>query len=78
MVGAGTLHDSSAESLWTPEYVYPDAKQLYGEYRVNVLHKPEYPLLVIVSGSGQLELGRAIFRNADYARRGHHNLGRQR
>jgi riboflavin biosynthesis pyrimidine reductase len=62
MVGAGTLHDISAKSLWTPEYVYPDAKRLYAEYRVNALHKPEYPLLVIVSGSGQLELDRAIFR----------------
>ena len=62
MVGAGTLHDVSAESLWTPEYVYPDAKRLYSEYRANTLHKPEYPLLVIVSGSGQLELERAIFR----------------
>ena len=27
-----------------------------------MLHKPEYPLVVIVSGSGRLELGRAIFR----------------
>ena len=62
MVGAGTLHDVSAKSLWTPEYVYPDAKRFYAEYRVNALHKPEYPLLVIVSGSGQLELERAIFR----------------
>jgi riboflavin biosynthesis pyrimidine reductase len=62
MVGAGTLNDVSAKSLWTPEYVYPDAKRLYAEYRVNALHKPEYPLLVIVSGSGQLELERAIFR----------------
>ena len=62
MVGAGTLHDVSAKSLWTPEYVYPDAKHLYEEYRVNVQHKPRYPLLVIVSGSGQLELKRAIFR----------------
>jgi riboflavin biosynthesis pyrimidine reductase len=62
MVGAGTLHDVSAKSLWTPEYVYPDAKRLYAEYRINALHKPEYPLLVIVSGSGQLELERAIFR----------------
>jgi len=62
MVGAGTLHDVSAKSLWTPEYVYPDAKHLYEEYRVNALHKPEYPLLVIVSGSGRLELERAIFR----------------
>ena len=62
MLGAGTLRDVSAKSLWTPEYVYPDAKGLYAEYRVNALHKPEYPLLVIVSGSGQLELERAIFR----------------
>jgi len=62
MVGAGTLRDISAKSLWTPEYVYPDAKRFYAEYRVNALHKPEYPLLVIVSGSGQLELERAIFR----------------
>jgi riboflavin biosynthesis pyrimidine reductase len=62
MVGAGTLHEASAESLWTPEYVYPDAKRLYTEYRVNTLHKPEYPLLVIVSGGGQLELEQAIFR----------------
>ncbi len=33
-----------------------------GEYRVRAQHKPEYPLLVIVSGTGQLELNRAIFR----------------
>jgi riboflavin biosynthesis pyrimidine reductase len=62
VVGAGTLRDVSAKSLWTPEYVYPDAKQLYAEFRVRAQHKPEYPLLVIVSGSGQLELERAIFR----------------
>ena len=62
MVGAGTLQDAGASSLWTPEYVYPDAKRLYAEYRVSSLHKPEYPLLVIVSGSGKLELERAVFR----------------
>jgi riboflavin biosynthesis pyrimidine reductase len=62
VVGAGTLRDVSAKSLWTPEYVYPDAKRLYTEYRLNALRKPEYPLLAIVSGSGQLELERAIFR----------------
>jgi riboflavin biosynthesis pyrimidine reductase len=62
MVGAGTLLDAGANSLWTPEFVYPDAKRLYAEYRINAQHKPEYPLLVIVSGSGQLELERAIFR----------------
>ena len=62
MVGAGTLHDVSPESLWTPEYVYPDAQRFYAEYRANTLHKPENPLLVIVSGSGQLGLERAIFQ----------------
>ena len=62
IVGAGTLHDISAKSLWTPEYTYPDAKHLYAEYRASGLHKPEYPLLAIVSGSGQLELERAIFQ----------------
>jgi riboflavin biosynthesis pyrimidine reductase len=62
MIGAGTLHDVSPEGLWIPEYAYPSGKHLYTEYRVNVLHKPEYPLVVIVSGSGKLELNRAIFR----------------
>jgi riboflavin biosynthesis pyrimidine reductase len=62
VVGAGTLRNLSAKSLWTPEYVYPDAKHLYAEYRVASQQKTEYPLLVIVSGSGQLELERAIFR----------------
>ena len=62
VVGAGTLRDVSAKSLWTPEGVYPDAKDSYAEYRAIVQHKPEYPLLVIVSGSGMLELERAIFR----------------
>jgi riboflavin biosynthesis pyrimidine reductase len=62
MIGAGTLNDVSAKSLWTPGYVYPDAKDLYEEYRVNAQHKPRYPLLVVVSGSGRLELKRAIFR----------------
>ena len=64
MVGAGTLQDVGAKSLWTPEYVYPDAKNVYSEYRLNALHKPGYPLLVIVSGSGRLELERAVFRTA--------------
>src|ERR1700722_12190968 len=62
MVGAGTLQDAGASSLWTPEYVCPDAKRLYAEYRINVQHKPEHPLLVVVSGSGKLELERAVFR----------------
>jgi riboflavin biosynthesis pyrimidine reductase len=62
MVGARSIHDVSPKDLWIPEYTYPDAKRLYTEYRVNVMHKAKYPLVVIVSGSGRLELGRAIFR----------------
>jgi len=62
IVGSGTVNDASPEALWTPEYTYPDAKLLFREYRVDVLHKPEYPILVVVSGSGRLELERAIFR----------------
>ncbi len=62
IVGSRTVHDASPEALWTPEYTYPDAKLLFREYRVNVLRKPEYPVLVVVSGSGKLELERAIFR----------------
>ena len=65
MVGARTVHDTGPQSLWTPESIYPDAKHLYAEYRVNVLHKPQRPLLVVVSGSGKLELGRAIFRTPE-------------
>jgi riboflavin biosynthesis pyrimidine reductase len=30
-----------------------------------VLHKPKYPLVVVVSGSGTLELGRAVFRTPE-------------
>ena len=64
MVGARTVHDVSPEGLWIPEYTYPEAKHLYLDYRVNMLRKPGYPLVVIVSGSGRLELERAVFRTA--------------
>jgi riboflavin biosynthesis pyrimidine reductase len=62
IVGARTVEAVSPESLWTPGDTYPDAKALYAEYRFNVLQKPEYPLVVIVTGTGKLELDRAIFR----------------
>jgi riboflavin biosynthesis pyrimidine reductase len=62
IVGAQTVRDVGIKSLWIPEDSYPDAKHLYAEYRVNTLHKPEYPLLVVVSGTGRLGLERAIFR----------------
>lgn len=64
MVGARTVEEAGKQSLWTPEYTYPDAKQLYADYRVNVLHRPECPILVVISGSGNLNLDRAIFRTS--------------
>jgi riboflavin biosynthesis pyrimidine reductase len=65
IVGAHTIHDVGPESLWIPEYTYPEGKRLYSDYRVNVLHKREYPLVVIVSGSGRLDLKRSVFRTAE-------------
>jgi riboflavin biosynthesis pyrimidine reductase len=65
VVGAGTFHDVNANDLWTPSAICPEAKDLYRQYRVAVLHKPEQPLLVIVSGRGELELDRAIFRTPE-------------
>ena len=62
IVGARTVHNVAPQSLWTPEYTFPDEKHAYSEYRMKALHKQEYPLLVVVSGSGKLELDRAIFR----------------
>lgn len=62
MVGSRTVRNVSAKSLWTPEYVYPDAKNLYARYRADALYKQAYPILVVVSGSGRLDLKRAIFR----------------
>jgi riboflavin biosynthesis pyrimidine reductase len=65
IVGAHTIHDVGAESRWIPEYTYPEAKALYRDYRVNVLHKREYPLVVVISGSGRLDLKRAVFRTPE-------------
>jgi riboflavin biosynthesis pyrimidine reductase len=62
MVGAGTLREVDPGYLWSPEHAYPKAKQHYAKYRQSVLNKPELPWNVIVSGSGALDLQRAVFR----------------
>jgi len=63
IVGARTVHDAGAKSLWTPEYTYPDAKLFYTEYRLNTL-KSAIPLFVVVSGSGRLDLENAVFHSS--------------
>jgi riboflavin biosynthesis pyrimidine reductase len=62
IVGAGTLREVAPTHLWLAECVYPEAKDLYARYRQGVLNKLVPPLNVIVSGSGTLDLQKAVFR----------------
>src|SRR5580658_956876 len=61
VVGSGTLRAAGPQASWLPEAVYPAAKDLYRTYRTEVLRKPEYPLVVIVTGTGELDLASAVF-----------------
>ena len=61
MVGSGTLQASGPQGSWLPESVYPAAKDLYQRYRTEVLRKLEYPLVVIVAGTGRLDFTSAVF-----------------
>jgi riboflavin biosynthesis pyrimidine reductase len=61
MVGAGTLQSTGPQGSWLPEAVYPAAKDLYRNYRTEVLGKSEYPLVVVVTGTGDLDLAGAVF-----------------
>jgi riboflavin biosynthesis pyrimidine reductase len=65
IVGAATLAEVSQSHLFAAEYIYRAASDAYGLYRRQILHKPRYPLTVIVSGTGNVDLGRAIFRTPD-------------
>ncbi|HEY4361402.1 MAG TPA: dihydrofolate reductase family protein [Bryobacteraceae bacterium] len=61
MVGAGTLQQTAPEHLFIAESVYPDARELYACYRSQGLRKTAPPLQVVVSGSGRIDLTRAVF-----------------
>ena len=61
MVGSGTLQAAGPKGSWLPESVCPAAKDRYRSYRTEVLGKPEYPLVVIVTGTGGLDLASAVF-----------------
>jgi riboflavin biosynthesis pyrimidine reductase len=61
VVGSATLEAAGPHGSWLPEAVYPAAKDLYRTYRTEVLRKPEYPLVVIVTGTGELDLASAVF-----------------
>ena len=61
VVGARTLREVAPGHLWLAEHVYPETREEYARYRQD-LNKPEAPLNVIVSGSGAVDLQRAVFR----------------
>lgn len=61
LVGSGTLQAVGPKGTWLPESVYPAAEDLYRKYRTEVLRKPEYPLVVVVTGTGGLDLSSAVF-----------------
>ena len=65
IVGAGTLHEVSRSHLFAAECIHRAASELYARYRYEVLRKPRYPVNVIVSGSGRIDLERAIFHTPD-------------
>jgi riboflavin biosynthesis pyrimidine reductase len=67
MAGSGTLHATAPEHLWIPECIYPQAAELYRDFRRNVLEKPAYPRTVIVSASGAVDLERTAFRTPSIA-----------
>ena len=61
LVGSGTLQAVGPQGTWLPESVCPAAKDLYRIYRTEALRKPEYPLVVVVTGTGGLDLAGAVF-----------------
>jgi len=62
MVGSGTLHQTAPEHLFVAGCVFPGARDLYSRYRSEALKKTAPPLQVVVSGTGRVDLTRAIFR----------------
>jgi riboflavin biosynthesis pyrimidine reductase len=65
IIGSGSFRAAGSMGLWTPEFVYPSAKNLYRQYRGKVLKKPKYPLVVVVSRAGNLDLQSATFHAPD-------------
>src|SRR5665213_2712472 len=63
IVGSGTLREVAPGHLWLAEYVYPEASERYARYRQGKLNKLVPPLNLIVSGSGAVDLQRAIFHS---------------
>ena len=61
IVGAGTLHEGQGQAR-TAQNIYPPLASSYSELRAN-LGKQSPPLLVIVSGSGELDSSMPLFHD---------------
>ncbi len=59
LFGSGSLHAAHAH-LRIPEFVYPQAKQLFAQLRAN-LGKPSLPLNVVLTASGDINLDEPTF-----------------
>ena len=62
MVGSNTLHQTAPAHLFVADSVFPGARGLYLRFRREVLKKTAPPLQVVVTGSGRVDLTRAIFQ----------------
>jgi riboflavin biosynthesis pyrimidine reductase len=60
MVGVGTLRDDPGH-VWTPEFIYPSLGQEFMDLRRHLSKPHRYPLNVLVSGSGRIDLGEKVF-----------------
>jgi riboflavin biosynthesis pyrimidine reductase len=59
LVGSGTLHGDPGH-VRTPEFIYPEARQLYAELR-RKSGKPLLPLNVILTASGRIDFDEPTF-----------------
>lgn len=62
VVGSGTFGEVNPSHLWIPEYINPPAADLYRSLRGS---RRAHPLNVVVSGSGRLDVARAVFHTPD-------------
>ena len=59
LFGSGTLHGDSGH-VRTPEFVYPEAAQLYASLREQT-GRPRLPLNVVLTASGRIDLNEPTF-----------------
>ncbi len=64
LVGAATVAATAPRHLWVAQYIYPQAADLYSQYR-QTSGKAANPLTVIVTGTGRIDLSRAVFHTPD-------------